>query len=378
MVIAVNTRLLLANRLTGLGHYTREILKQMVLSHPEHVFIFLFDRPYNSEFIFAENVIPVIVSPQARAAPLYLTWFDFSIPKVLKKYNPDVFISMDNFTSLRMKIPNLLIIHDLAYLHYPEHMDWLHRWYIRRYTPRFIAHATLIGTVSEATKEDIITQFNVPPEKVCITSLGLNEGIQKVTDKVEINTFHKELNISWPYFLHVGTFQPRKNIAGLIKAYTLYRQSHTSDTKLVLTGDKGWRNKLMKEALASSPYRADIILLGYQNNQALSYLLCGARALFLVSLFEGFGMPIIEAQKCGCPVVASDVSSMPEAAGDAALLVNPHNTTAIAAAMFRMDSEPDLRQELIKKGYLNAAKYSWKTSGEKMWQMIEQIAKSKK
>lgn len=134
----------------------------------------------------------------------------------------------------------------------------------------------------------------------------------------------------------------------------------------------------MKEALASSPYRADIILLGYQNNQALSYLLCGARALFLVSLFEGFGMPIIEAQKCGCPVVASDVSSMPEAAGDAALLVNPHNTAAIAAAMFRMDSEPELRQELIKKGYLNAAKYSWKTSGEKMWQMIEQIAKSKK
>ncbi len=373
MRIAVNTRLLLDGRLTGLGHFIHESLKCLVRDHPEHTFIFLFDRAYDPQFVLGTNVIPVVLPPQARAAPLYMIWYDWMIPGAIRKYKADVFLSMDNFTSLRLNIPNLLVIHDLAYLHYPAHVDALHLWYYRRYMPRFAHRATAIATVSEYSRQDILSQCNIAPDKVRVCGLGLNEGIKQITDWDRVNNHLQLLGIYQPYFLYVGTFQPRKNVATLIRAYDEYKKQQITTTQLVLTGDKGWKNEEMESALADSPYRDQIIVLGYQDNESLSALLCGARALFLVSLFEGFGLPVIEAQKCGCPVVTSEVSSMPEAAGGAALLVPPTDITAIAAAMQRIDTEPGLRADLIKKGYENAASYSWQKTADTLWEMIVRI-----
>ena len=373
MIIAVNTRLLLKNRLTGLGHFTHELLKKMVLAHPEHTFLFLFDRSWDADFIFAENIIPVNVFPQARAAPLYFWWFEYSIPRILEKYKANIFISMDNFYSLSIKIPGILVIHDLAYLHYPEHIDKMHLYYYRKFTPLFIKKATRIATVSQYTCDDIIAQFGLKSDKVSVVGIGLNEGISEIKDQNKIDRFLISKKIDRKYFLHVGTFQPRKNVASLITAYDLFRNKSKEKILLVLTGDKGWKSDAMFDAYDASPYKADIIILGYQNNDALSMLLSGAYALFLVSLFEGFGLPIIEAQKCGCPVVTSQISSMPEASGGAALLVDPGSVDSISSAMEIISENTDRREKLIKAGYENAAKYNWETTAANFWRLIEEI-----
>lgn len=347
----------------------------MVRAHPEHTFIFLFDRAYDPQFVFAPNIIPVVLSPQARAAPLYWIWFEMMVPRAIKKYRADLFLSMDNFTSMGLNVPDLLVIHDLAYLHYPEHIDALNYWYYRRYMPRFTRSASAIATVSTYSKQDILNNYKIDPAKIKVCHLGLNEGIQVVHDESLLHEYLFKNGIQSPYFLYVGTFQPRKNVASLIRAYDHFRTHNHSTTMLVLTGDKGWKNEAMQAALAASKYRDDIKVLGYQDTFSLSILLSGARALCLVSFFEGFGLPIIEAQKCGCPVITSDVSSMPEAAGGAALLVSPKNIEDISMALFKMDHNDSLRQELIQKGYKNAAHYSWEMTANILWEMIQKLTR---
>ena len=304
---------------------------------------------------------------------LYFWWFEYSIPRILEKYKANIFISMDNFYSLSIKIPGILVIHDLAYLHYPEHIDKMHLYYYRKFTPLFIKKATRIATVSQYTCDDIIAQFGLKPDKVSVVGIGLNEGISEIKDQNKIDRFLISKKIDRKYFLHVGTFQPRKNVASLITAYDLFRNKSKEKILLVLTGDKGWKSDAMFDAYDASPYKADIIILGYQNNDALSMLLSGAYALFLVSLFEGFGLPIIEAQKCGCPVVTSQISSMPEASGGAALLVDPGSVDSISSAMEIISENTDRREKLIKAGYENAAKYNWETTAANFWRLIEEI-----
>ena len=375
MIIAVNTRLLLKNKLTGLGHFTHETLKVLVSMYPQHTFLFLFDRPWDNEFIFADNIIPIQVFPQARSAPLYYWWFEYSVPRILKKYKADIFISMDNFYSLSLDIPGILVIHDLAYLHYPDHIDKLHLYYYRRFTPLFVRKATQIATVSEYTAHDILNHFEVSKDKINVVNIGLNQGIQKIEEKTQIIEYLKSKKIFHKYFLHVGTFQPRKNVSALIAAFDIFRTQSHEHIQLVLTGDKGRKSEAMYDAYEASPYKEDILILGYQRDEALSYLLSGAEALFLVSLFEGFGLPIIEAQKCGCPVVTSEVSSMPEAAGGAALLINPESVDSIAAAMERIVNDDELKKELINKGYQNITQYSWEKTAQNIWQIVQKISK---
>ena len=137
MRIAVNTRLLLKGKLEGIGWYTNETLKRIVREHPEHEFIFFFDRPYDPSFIFASNVTPVVFEPQARHALLFYIWFELRIPYMLRKYKADLFLSTDGLLSLKTKVPTCLVIHDLAFEHYPEHLKRSHRMYLRKFSPLF-------------------------------------------------------------------------------------------------------------------------------------------------------------------------------------------------------------------------------------------------
>lgn len=131
MNILVNTRLLLPNRLEGIGWFTHELMKRVVKNHPEHIFYFLFDRAYDKQFVYAENVIPIVFGPQARHPFLYLLWFEWVVPKIIKKYNIDLFFSPDHFLSLRANVPSVLAIHDLNFMHYPQHFPLIESWYYR-------------------------------------------------------------------------------------------------------------------------------------------------------------------------------------------------------------------------------------------------------
>lgn len=362
MRIAVNTRFLLKGKLTGLGHYTMEVLKNLVLAHPEDQFLFLFDRPYHPDFIFASNIEPVVIVPQARTPLLFLIWYEVGVTRILKKMKADVFFSPDNFLSLRSKVPTLLVIHDLAYQHIPESLSTVQLWYYRYFMPRFARKAAHIATVSEATKKDISRSLNIEPSRITVAGLGLNEGI------VRHHISEKE-----DYFIHLGTIQPRKNVLRLLDAFDRYKEVSGKNTKLLFVGSKGWKDAAFYARLRQSKFKQDIHILGYKSNEEISDLLSRSLGLICVSLFEGFGMPVIEAQHCGCPVIASNVSSLPEASGKAAILVDPMKVNEICDAMIKLEKDAALREKLIYQGYENAEKYSWTKTSDIIYSLLRDI-----
>lgn len=242
MKIAVNTRLLLKDKLEGIGWFTYETLKRITQAHPEHEFYFLFDRPYNNEFLFSSNVIPVIIGPQARHPFLFYFWFEKSVPKVLKKITADLFISPDGFLSLKTNIPSLAVFHDINYMHYPKDFPFLIRKYYHYFSTRFAKKADRIVTVSEYSKTDIKNQFSVSPELIDVVYNGANELYRPITNE-EKELTKKQYTQGNDYFIFVGALSPRKNVANLLLSFDRFKFQTKSPAKLIIVGEKMFKTK---------------------------------------------------------------------------------------------------------------------------------------
>jgi glycosyltransferase involved in cell wall biosynthesis len=378
MKIAVNTRLLIADKLSGIGWFSYHTLKRIVTRNPQHQFIFLFDRKFDDQFIFGKNVIPEVIFPPTRHAVLQYYWFNHAIIPILKKYQPDLFYSPDGFSSLRLgNIPSLLVMHDINFHHYPRHIPFFDSIYLNRYFPRFARSATRLLTVSEYSKSDIIKTYNVSPDKIDVTCNGSNEIFLPLNDN-EKKKVKSEHTGGSDYFIYIGDLLPRKNIARLLKAYETYKNSTGSKTKLVLIGKKMCLTSEMESVYKQLKHKDDIIFLGKLAPEKLRDLLGAALSLVFVSYFEGFGIPIIEAMNAGIPVITSNVTSMPEIAGDAALLVDPFSIESIANAMTSVEKDPQLRQQLIGKGRIRKEMYTWDKSADAIWKSIEKTLSESK
>ncbi len=370
MKIAVNTRLLLKDKLEGIGWFTYESLKRIVASHPEHSFYFIFDRKYDNEFVFADNVTPIVVGPPARHALLHYIWYEISIPRVLKKIEPDIFISPDAFLSLSSKYPDLIVIHDLNFEHFPEHMPWLWRRYYRYFTPRYAKKAKRIATVSEFSKSDIVEQYSVDPEKVDVVYNGSNNNFKPVFDKDKKETKHK-FSDGCDYFVFVGALNPRKNLANIFKAFDRFKSDNKSTIKFAVVGEKMYWTDDIKHAYEMMKYKGDVIFTGRLEPDELSKVVGSSVALVYTSFFEGFGIPIVEAFNAEVPVITSNVTSMPEIAADAALLVDPESVEQISDAMSRLLSDTELASSLVEKGKLRREDFTWDRTAENVWKSIE-------
>jgi glycosyltransferase involved in cell wall biosynthesis len=379
MKIAVNTRFLLSGKLEGIGIYTQEIFKRVVQLMPEHEFFFLFDRAYSSAFIFEKNVTPIVVHPPARHPFLWYWWFEKSIPKVLQENNIDVFISPDGFASLNTSVPQILTIHDLGFEHFPEHVPFLVRKFYRYFTPKYCEKATKILAVSAYTKQDIISTYNIETKKIEVVYNGfdthlasLKGGTQPVQAErlVPFRGFRGE-----PYFIFVGAVHPRKNVLGLLKAFEQFKTSYSHAHQLVIVGRKAWMNKELEDFYEKMQFKKEVIWIEKIERADLIQLMQQSFGLVYPSLFEGFGIPIIEAMSLGIPVICSNVSAMPEVAGNAALLVQPDNTIEIAAAMNELIINDVLRNDLIAKGKIRATHFDWNTSAEKVVDIIKTFQK---
>lgn len=372
MKIAVNTRLLLKNRLEGIGWYTFETLRRIVKAHPEHSFYFLFDRPYDSSFVFEENVTPVVLSPQARHPILFMMWFDISVNRFLRKNKIDIFLSPDGYLSLRTKTPSLAVIHDLNFEHYPKDLPWVDRKYYQYFFPRFAHKARRIATVSEYSKRDISKQYNVPLEKIDVTLNGMNNKFSTIdeSEKVKIRA---KFSDSKPFFLFVGALHPRKNLTNMFLAFDKFKSEKQSDVKFVIVGEKKWWTKSIANVYENMEFKDEVIFLGRRSAEELCQLMASSLALVYVSYFEGFGIPILEAFACGTAVITSNVTSMPEVAGDAAILVDPFSHDEIALAMERISSDEDFRNRLIEKANIRKDKFSWDITATQLWESVEKL-----
>lgn len=371
MRIAVNTRFLLSDYLEGYGYFTFEIFKYLTHSYPEHQFIFIFDRPFDKRFIFAPNITPVVIGPPARHPLIWKYWYDVKIPLVLKKYKADVFVSADGLCSLTTKLPQCLVVHDLAFLHYPSHIKKSQLFFFKRYVPKFLKKAKSIATVSEFSKRDISHHYKTDPRKINVVYSAAKEIFKPVAIEIAEETKNKYAN-GKEYFLYVGAIHPRKNLLNLLKAFSIFKKRQRSNIKLILAGRLAWKYDFFMQNLKKYKYRDDVIMLGYLCEDELVKIIASSYALLYPSLLEGFGVPILEAMKCNVPVITSSHSSMEEIAKDAALYADAENFEDIAENMIRIYKDENLRKELIEKGKMIAPQYSWQRTAELLWQSILQ------
>lgn len=370
MKIVVNTRLLLPNRLEGIGWFMYESLKRITKSHPEHHFIFLFDRDFDEEFIFSDNVTPLILSPPARHPILFYIWFEFSVAGFLNKYKPDLFLSPDGYLSLKAKCKQLPVIHDINFEHHKKDLSFIVHKYLTHYFPKFARKATRIATVSNYSKNDIASTYQIDPQKIDVVYNGCNEAFTPISISLKAETKKKFSNGN-DYFLFVGALHPRKNIARLFKAFDAFKSKQTNPVKLIIVGEKYYWTKDIKEAYSSMKYKDDVIFTGRLSTEDLKQVTGAALAMTYVPYFEGFGIPILEAMNCDVPVITSNVTSMPEVAKEAALLVDPFSIDAIADALWKLYSDAELRTKLIEKGRIRKLDFSWDKTAQALWESIE-------
>ncbi len=358
MRIAINTRLLLKDKLEGIGWFTYETMKRITLNHPEHEFFFLFDRAFDTGFIFSSNIKPVVLYPQARHPLLWYTWFEYSVRKFIENNNIDIFISTDGFISLKTNIPQIAVIHDINFFHYPKALPFFVRKYYNHYFPKFAHKSARIVTVSQFSKFDIAKSYKIDHNKIDVAWNGANSLYKPLTLK-EAKEIRNGLTNGSPYFVFVGAFNPRKNITRLLQAFDLFKTNNQSDVKLVIVGDKMYGTTTMMKVYNSLKYKDDVIFTGRLQVEKLSLIIGAAHALTFVSYYEGFGIPLLEAMNCDIPILASNCTSIPEVAGNAAIYVDPFDIDSISKGMVLISFDENLRAELIQGARMQRDKFNW-------------------
>lgn len=369
MNIVVNTQLLLYEKLDGIGWFTYETLKRITASHPEHHFFLVFDRKPSPHLQFPDNTKIVILPPQSRHPFLWFFRFEILMPFLLKKFKADLFLSPDGWMTSTTSVPCVQVIHDLNFAHNPKDLPFWTRNYYNKLFPRYAKKAVRIATVSEFSKSDIVKTYKVAAEKIDVTPNGCNLDY-KPTSKAEQQQTRQQYTQGNPFFLYVGALIPRKNIARMFSAFDLFKKQDTQHTRLVIVGNRKWWTDPINEAFEKMHYKKDVIFLGRLQTPVLRQLYGASKALVFVPYFEGFGIPILEAFSCDTAVITSNVTSMPEVAGDAALLVDPFNVEAIAHAMQQISTSETLREQLIEKGRQRKAIFSWDNTARKLWRCI--------
>lgn len=373
MKVAVNTRLLVSDKLDGIGYYAYEILQRWVSNYPEVSFYFLFDRPYSEEFIFGSNVTPVVILPEARHPFLYYIWFHIQLPIWLNKNKPDVFFSPEGYLAPKATLPQVNVIHDLNFEHNPKDLPFWERWYYKKFFPKYAQIASQTITVSEFSKQDIIANYNIPPHRITTIYNGIRTDFKQ-------NLNHRQFAIHYcggmPFILHVGTLHPRKNIPYVIEAFNIIRSTHKRTLKLVFVGRKKWWTREMQRAVNKSRYKKDIVFTDRIDTSDLSCAYTEAICLVMASAFEGFGLPVVEAMACGCPVVSVSNTALTEVIGEAGITVSETDPEEMAEGVIEMWLHEGDRKYWLSKGLAHSKKFSWDAAADKTWNTLcQQIPK---
>jgi glycosyltransferase involved in cell wall biosynthesis len=374
MKIAVNTRLLLKGKLEGIGWFTYETLKRITIQHPEHKFFFIFDREYDKEFIFSDNITPIILRPPTRHPFLWILWFEYRIPRLLKKIGADVFLSTDGYISLRTDIPQIDVIHDINFVHNPEQLPRLTSWYYNKYFVKFAHKAYHIGTVSEFSKNDICNTYNIPEAKVTVCYNGANSSYKPLTETEKADVRRKYSN-GKKYFVFVGALSPRKNVDGLLHAFEIFKDKYGIDMNLIIVGGSLHKTEAIENVYNEMKHKDSVVFTGRQDTDDLCKLVAAAECLTYIPHFEGFGIPLLEAMYSETAIICGNNSSLPEVVGEAALICNGNDSNEVAQKMYTLCTNEELRLSLIEKGKIQRTKFSWQLTAERLWSCIETAIK---
>jgi len=348
-------------RSAGISWYIYNLLRQLDQGQATYQYTaFLHDRVFQ-----ASRRLRLHYSPFSTAKPIArILWEQLFQPIALKQAKVDLYHALAFVAPLALPCPFVMTIYDLSFRRYPEAFRPFNRFYLNTFTRQSAKRAQAIITISESTRQDVIRFFNVAPEKVCTIYCGVDDTFQPLPP-AQVEAFRSRQGLPDQFVLFLGTIEPRKNVAGLIKAYSAWHKQDKRAPKLFVGGGKGWYYEQVFELVTQLGLAEKVIFPGYLPQEDLRLWYNAATMFVYPSYFEGFGLPVLEAMACGTPVITSNVSSLPEVAGDAALLIDPTDTNLLAQTMYQVFSDFDLRQTIRRKGLMRGAMFSWqKTANE--------------
>jgi len=365
MLIGIDASRAVAARPTGTEIYSHRLIQALLaLDSPHRFRLYCRSTPPASDFSGAELC----------TIPFPRLWTHLRLSWEMARCPPDALFVPAHVLPLVHPRASLVTVHDLGYLYFPEAHPWHQRLYLdlsTRWNARTAAH---LLADSKVTMTDLVARYDIPPERITVAHPGLDETLAPIRDHSTIEAVKARYGIAGDYFLYLGTLQPRKNLTRLITAFgALQPETLKPETILVLAGKRGWLYGGLFTQVHRMGLENHVLFPGYIPDEDKAALLSGALAFVFPSLYEGFGLPVLEAQGCGCPVITSTTSSLPEVAGGAALLVDPSDADGIATAMRRIVADSALRETLIEDGFANVRRFSWTACAQSVLSVVEQF-----
>lgn len=359
MRIGINALFILPNKVGGTETYLRGLLSGLSkIDKDNQYFLFTNRENYGTFGVRQENFCEIPCNVPAKFRPIRIFWEQALLPFYTKKYGIDVLHSPGYVSPLMANCAKVVTIHDMQYYYYPEYFPKAKLLYWRYFIPLSARSSDLVVTVSNNSKRDIINLLNIPAEKVIVTYEASKFSIDGLNNTWSDNDTFCKHNIKRNYILSVASLLPHKNLDKLIEGFGLL--ANKVEHQLVLVGLKGRALNTIRDAIKKKGIKQDrVLLLGYVSDIELVTLYRNASLFVLPSLFEGFGIPLLEAMSLRCPVAASNRTSIPEIVGDAGILFDPVDRIEIANAIYSILSNAHLINNLIKKGYDRAKIFSW-------------------
>lgn len=391
MIIGIDGNEANVQKRLGVGEYAWQLLNEFSrhqgIEDRQQFRIYLKQKPLPHMPAESKNWKYVVCGPSK-------AWTQVALPLNLftKSPRPDVFFTPTHYAPRWSPIPTVVLILDVAYKLYPELFLKKDLYKLEKWTRYSVDNASAVLTISNSAKNDIIKYYNISEEKVHIIYPGIKSEIRNSLQnagqaKFETNLKNKmqsskqiqeKYNIASKYILFVGTLQPRKNIERLIEAYSrIVTKSNAKDAnvQLVIIGKKGWQYESILAAPEKFGVQNSVKFLDFVGDEDLPTFYENAEFFVLPSLYEGFGLPVLEAMKYGCPVLTSNISSMPEAGGDAALYCDPTDVADIAKQMEKVLTDTALRSRLSKKGLEQIKKFSWEKAAKETLEVLQEVGK---
>ncbi len=372
MRIGIDIRCLMQPNYSGVAEYTSNLLKNLFNLDKNNQYLLFYNARQNVEYNLPKFNYPNV---KFKGFKYPNKLFNLSLkvlryPKIdnLLEHTDIFFIPNLNFIALSKKCQKIITIHDLSYEISPHFFSHKRQWWHKIINPRqLIANCDKIIAVSQNTKNDLINLYKIPDTKIKVINSGIDQQLYK---KIEKDDYHfaeitKRYQLPKQFIFFLGTLEPRKNVESLIEAFNqLKKRPEFKNLELVLAGEKGWHYQNIFKLIEKSPYKKQIKYLGYIPKAEKPYLYNLAELFIFPSYYEGFGLPALEAQACGTPIIASLNSSFPEILADSAFLVASDNLTELSQAISQVLSQPELKQNLIHKGFENAKRFSWAKTAE--------------
>jgi len=379
MHVAVNAHLLAHTnsfRRAGISHYVEQTLLQLgVIDRVNRYSIYTTRGLGAAQLGLPPNfrVIPSrlpTINPRVR-----IPWEQLLAPLLLRFSGADLFHGVHSVVPVASPVPTIVTVHDLAFIRFTQTFRAYNRAYLDFATRLSVRRAARVLVVSEHTKREVVGILGVPAERVVVTPNAVREHFRP-PDPATLAAFRAKKGLPERFLLYVGTLEPRKNLMTLLDAYAEVLRQH--DVPLIIGGGKGWLYDAVFQRLEQLGLRERVQFVGYIEEDELPLWYAAATLFVFPSLYEGFGMPPLEAMACGTPVITSNSSSLPEVVGDAGLMAPPHDAAAFAAAISRVLSDPALHQELRERGLVQATRFSWRVTAERTLAAYEAVAASRK